>query len=375
MKISFFSVFKPFRGGIAQFSDALLQALNSISTVQKVGFKRQYPNFLFPGKTQFVEGSGPNFLQKDRIFDSINPFSWKKTARFVNASEPDVFLASYWMPFFAFQTAFLASRSRAKMKLALVHNLVPHEQKFYDKWANKYFLKRFDAFVVLSEQVKKDVLTMKPDAACLLLEHPLYSHFGEKMNQQEARKKLGLPQDKNILLFFGLIRAYKGLDDLLRAISMTDGGVILLVAGESYGDFSPYENLIHELGISDRVIIQNRFIADGEIPMFFSAANVCVLPYKTATQSGVTAVAQHFELPVIASRVGGLPEVIRHNVDGLLVEAENPNALAEAITSYFQCNKEQGFSLAIKEKKNELTWDNFAKRVLDFVSELQKSKS
>jgi glycosyltransferase involved in cell wall biosynthesis len=367
MRLAILSPFYPFRGGIAQFSTSLSQALAAEKHIVKAfSFTRLYPGFLFPGKTQFVEdGKAAVSIPSERILDSINPFSYEKTAKAIERYRPDVLVIAYWMSFFAPAYGHIAHRLRGKTRIiALVHNAIPHEPKFYDKPLSKLFFNQVDGFMVLSESVKKDLLSLYPRAKYGLQAHPLYNHFGEKQNRKKACEILNLHPEKKTLLFFGLIRDYKGLDLLLQAISSLDDSYQLVVAGESYGDFEKYRKIIDASPAKDRIQVRNEYIADDEVPLFFSAADALVLPYKSATQSGVIPVAYHFEVPVIATGVGSLKDTIEAAGTGIICcpQAEN---IAEGIQKLFAEGTER-FIANIRIEKQKLSWEVFAKGLVDF---------
>jgi len=248
-----------------------------------------------------------------------------------------------------------------------VHNLVPHEERFFDRWLNKMFVRNFDAFVVMSDQVKNDLLSLRPDAKVLMLEHPWYDQFLEKIERNDACEKLGLDATKKVLLFFGLIRDYKGLDVLLEAFLLLDESYSLLVAGEFYSDKSSYNHLITDPRIASRVKVVDNFIPDEEVHIYFSAADVSVLPYRSATQSGVTATSFHFGVPVIVTDVGGLKEAVQDM--GKVVQPNNNEMLATAIRDYFDKSEQEAFKKSIDSKRGAFSWDNFAERLVQFASE------
>jgi len=372
MKIALLSVFFPYRGGIAQFSALLYRALENRNEVKAYNFKRQYPNLLFPGSSQFVlPEDNPDEIDTIRLLDTINPVTYRKTAKKINVFGPDVFISQYWMTFFSPAISGVQKRLNKDIKrISILHNVVPHEKRFFDSYANRIFLKYNDGFVVMSDAVLRDLLSLKPDAKYLRINHPVYSQFGSKQKRADALGKLNLNENKKYLLFFGFIRAYKGLDLLLEALRELPEEYHLIVAGEVYGSFQKYNNLINDLGISDRVHLYNYYISDDEVGTFFSAADVCVLPYKGATQSGIIAIADHFNLPCIATDVGGLKENVRHNETGLIVERPESGLISETITRYYIEGLKDKFSAAIEIEKVENSWENFAERVLEFSRSL-----
>ncbi|MBM3186040.1 MAG: glycosyltransferase [Bacteroidetes bacterium] len=374
MKIVFLSTFYPFRGGIAQFNALLYREIEKKNEVEAITFKRQYPTLLFPGKTQMVSQKDiADPIPSRRWLDSINPLTYITTALKVKKLNADLILTKYWMSFFAPSLGFvLGMQSKKTKRIAILDNVIPHEKRFFDHAFNRYFLKRNDGFIAMSEKVQKDLLHYLPNAKCLLIPHPIYNQFGEKLSRNEALSKLGIENhsDKKILLFFGIIRDYKGLDLLLKSLPHLEESYFLVVAGEVYGSFEKYENIISELGIKNRIALFNNYIDDSEVKNFFSAADVCILPYKSATQSGITNISYHFELPIIATNVGGLAESIIHEKTGLIVDKVSENALANAIIGYFKNYDSAKMANEIKIMNQENSWENFAQRLLDFSQKL-----
>lgn len=372
MKIALFSAFYPYRGGIAQFSAMLYRALEKENELKAYTFKRQYPNFLFPGKTQFVtDDDNADQIPARRDLDTINPFTFRKSAKNINEFQPDLFISQYWMTFFGPSMGTVHKRlKKGTKRITILHNVIPHEKRFFDKGANNYFLKHNEGFVVMSDAVLKDLLSLKPEAKYLRIDHPVYNQFGEKQDRTAACKKLKLNPDKNYLLFFGFIRGYKGLDLLLQALANLDDSFEVIVAGEIYGSFDPYQEIIDKENLSNRVHLFTDYIADDQVSDFFSASDVCMLPYKSATQSGITAIAHHFNLPIIATDVGGLKECIHHESNGLIVPKPEPEAISAAISRYFKESMKAGMSDRIAAEKIENSWENFAEKIVKFAHSL-----
>lgn len=373
MKISIFSTFYPYRGGIAQFSSLLFRSLEKKSTIQPITFKRQYPNFLFPGKTQFVtKEDKADKIEAIRTLDSINPISYFRTAKEINKQKPDVYISNYWMTFFGPALGIISRLLNKNIKqIAVLHNVIPHEKKFFDKAFTNYFLKKTDGFIVMSDSVLKDLLKLKPEAKYTRIDHPVYNHFGEKIDQEKALNKLGLDSTKKTLLFFGFIREYKGLDLLLKAFELLGNDYQLLIAGEIYGDFSKYEELINASKKQKDIHLFTDYISDNEVPLFFSASDVCILPYKSATQSGITAISNHFCLPIIATDVGGLKETIINKETGLIVEKVNEKEISKVIKTYFDKDYKNQFSQKIALQNKVNSWDNFAEKLIHFADSIQ----
>ena len=367
MKIAFLSPFYPFRGGIAQFGDSLYLALAAGNEVKAFSFTRQYPGLLFPGKTQFVaENDLDRHIPVTRVLDSINPFTWNKTAKEIIKFSPDIVLISYWMPFFAPAFGKIAGllKSKGIKIIALMHNVIAHEKRFGDEALTKYFFNKCDGFVLLNKSSEKDLLDLKPDAKYIIHSHPLYDHYGNKIEQTEAKKKLDIPLGKKVILFFGFIRDYKGLDLLIESMKNLNDEYLLLIAGEVYGDFKKYDELIDKLDLRKRINLQIRYIPETEIPVFFSASDVCVLPYRTATQSGIAGIAYHFDLPVIVTNVGGLAEIVEENKTGLIINELSPERISDTLKEYFENNLKGKFIPYIYEYKNEHSWQKLAFEVI-----------
>lgn len=373
MKIAYLSTFYPFRGGIAQFNAALYRELEKIAQVKAFTFTRQYPDVLFPGATQFVEeNDGSDRIPAERVLDTVNPLTYPSTAKAIMKFQPDILLMKYWMPFFAPSLGNVAKRMRkyGTKNIAIVDNVIPHEQRLGDETLTQYFLKRCDGFVVMSNSVKWDLLKYLPAAKYIHHQHPLYDQFGEKLPQKKARKTLNIDQKKKVALFFGFIREYKGLDVLLEAMSLLPDDYELIVAGEVYGDFAPYQKIIDERGLSSKVNLNVRYIADDEVPLFFSAADLCVLPYKNATQSGISGIAYHFDLPVAVTDVGSLKEVIEPNKLGMIIDKPEPAEIAEVIKKFFNKNKAGMYRRNIRKFKKIASWENFASSLVEFSKAL-----
>lgn len=373
-KITFFSALPPFRGGIAQFSEQFRKSLAKKRDVSAFTFQNQYPDFLFPGQSQFEE-LNPIF-QNPRIVSTFRPWTYFSSLRKIKKSKGDLFITSYWMSFFGPMMGFWAQFLPEKtVKIALIHNLIPHEKRFFDSAFNRYFLNQYDGFILLSDAVRNDVLEFKPGANTLVLKHPSYEQFGVRMDQKQARDILQVNPAKKTLLFFGLIRDYKGLDSLLEAFSFLDESFQLIIAGEVYGERNHYDKLIQE-SKNQQIIFIDQFIPSEDVKVYFSAADLCVLPYKTATQSGIKAMSDVFHLPTLVTRVGGLHEEISENVNGFVIRDASAISLANQIDEIFSDARLEKISQNIQNqlqlKENE--WDEFADSVIKFANTIQQSK-
>ena len=368
----------PYRGGLAAFNERLaLQFQKEGHHVEMYTFTLQYPGFLFPGKTQFTNDPAPAGLTISRKINSCNPFNWIKVGNQIRKKKPDMVVFAYWMSFMAPCFGTIAKQIRKNHKtrcIGLIHNMIPHEPNVLDKYLPPYFVKQMDGFTTLSHAVIKDIDQFdKHNKPKSWAPHPIYDHYGELIDKIEARKQLGLSADGKYVLFFGFIRDYKGLDLLIDAfgdLRLQDMGVRLLVAGEFYGDPQPYLNRIRSLDISDIVILHNDYIPDNKVNLYFRACDIVAQPYKTATQSGVTQVAFHFERPMLVTNVGGLPEIVP---DGKIGYVVNPDAqdIADALVRYYKENKEEEFTAGVREEKRKYGWDRMTAAVLNSYSQIK----
>lgn len=373
MRIAILSCFYPYRGGISQFNASLLGELETNNTVAAFNFKRQYPNFLFPGKTQFVDKKDNAVpIESTPLLDTANPFTYISTAKAIRKWKPDLLIMRYWMPYFAPSQGWVGRHMDNNCKvISILDNVIPHERHFFDRSLTSYYLNGNDAFVVLCDSVKEDLLSIKKDAKYIVSPHPLYSHFGDNINRNEACKHLGIDPSKKNLLFFGLIRDYKGLDILLDAFSTLDNSYQLIIAGETYGSFDKYAKAIESSKNKENIKIFNRYIEDSEVPYFFSASDVCVLPYRSATQSGISSISCHFEVPMITTPVGGLKETVGEAKIGIVVNEISSEAISKSIIDYFS---EPSTAATLKEgmvqEKKKLSWSNFCCNLIKLYNTL-----
>ncbi len=363
----------PYRGGIAHFLETMYWGLQERGhAVSAVTFTRQYPKMLFPGKTQFVRANPARLIPADRIIDSINPVTWYKAARHISESKPDVVIFKYWMPFFAPAFGTIARRSaRAGARVILVvDNAIPHERHLGDTQLGRFMLRAAHGCIVMSEAVSRDVEALNEHVPRRLVAHPLYDMFGDTMQVGDARKLLGLPLGNPVLLFFGFVRKYKGLHVLLDAmprIVMSLPNARLVVAGEWYDNEETYRNQVIRNRLQEYVRFDAVYIPNEEVARYFSAADVVVQPYVSATQSGVAQVAFNFDKPLIITDVGGLAEVVRHEQDGLVVPPNNPQALADAVVQFFRKNMGIRFKEGVRMRKKEFGWSKLFEAVESLV--------
>jgi len=367
MRIAYLSTFYPFRGGIAQFNAALFNEFAKHNEIKAFTFIRQYPELLFPGKTQYAEAKdSAEDVKAIRVLDTVNPLTYGKTAKAILEFKPDLMITKYWMPFFSPSLGTVAKKLKKKgvINISVLDNVIPHEQKFYDKTLTKYFLKNNHAFVAMSQNVVDDLLSFNPNAVYALHPHPMFD-FGQKVSKEEAKAKLGLSPTDSYMLFFGFIRRYKGLDLLLEAMAdgrVKDTNVKLVVAGEYYEDGAYYENKVKEYGIGDRVAMHTNYIPSDMVRYYFSAADIVVQPYRSATQSGVTQIAYHFDKPMLVTDVGGLSEIVPNGKVGYVVQP-NAGAIADAISDFYQNKREETFVANTQNEKKRFQWDSFASAI------------
>jgi len=339
-------------------------------------FSLQYPGFLFPGTTQFSTEPAPADLDIHVRINSINPFNWISVGRELKKLRPDLIVVRYWLPFMGPSLGSIVrivKQNEHTKIVCIADNIIPHEKRIGDIPFTKYFVTPIDAFITMSEKVLGDLTQIAPGKPAKFVAHPLYDNFGEKISKEEARNYLGIPLDKKILLFFGFIRKYKGLDILLDAMKILkssnhpplgDGGK-LLIAGEFYEDRKAYDEQIERLGIKDSLILKTVFIADSEVKYYLCAADVVVQPYRSATQSGVTPLAYHFEKPMIVTNVGGLPSLVPDDKIGLIAEP-TAESIAEKIQEFFQKGAAYFLPHLIEEKK-KYSWSKMVQTIFKVV--------
>ena len=379
MRIALLSCFYPYRGGISQFNACLFEELGKTNDVKAFNFTRQYPEFLFPGKTQKVtEDDEAVPVRSTSVLDTANPFSYLRTVREIRRWKPDLLIVRYWMSWFAPSLGYVCRRMRRSCSvIGILDNVVPHEPHFFDAPLTKYFLSGCDGYVTLCEAVSTDLLRLRPDARFTVIRHPLYSHFGKKMPREEAESRLGLEHGKKNLLFFGLIREYKGLDILLEAFAGLDAHYQLIIAGEPYGSFGHYQEIIDGIpGGNRRIVKALHYVRDSEVSLYFSAADLTVLPYRSATQSGISSVSYHFEVPMVVTPVGGLKETIGERGTGIVAEDMTPEAIRAEIVRYFaEPSLRERCVTEIRKEKERLSWKGFADSLLEFAQGLGSARN
>lgn len=371
MRIAIIGTAWPYRGGLAAFNERLAkQFVAEGHEVQMVTFTLQYPSFLFPGKTQYSQELAPSGLNIVREINSCNPLNWVRVGKRLEKDAPDLLISCYWMAFFAPCYGVIqriVKRNGKTRCLALVHNMIPHEPSLLDKLLAPFYVRETDGFVALSDSVVQDIASLdKHNKPKTYSPHPIYDHYGEKMSKAEACAALGLDGKKRYMLFFGLVRAYKGLDLLLDAFGQVKeqlSDLQLIVAGEFYEDEDKYKEQIARNGLTNRVIVKNEFVADADLRKYFGAADLIVQPYKTATQSGVTQVAFHFEKPCLVTNVGGLGEIIHDGKMGYAVVPQ-ADAIAKALVDYYENERQEAFTKYLIKEKELYGWDKMTGVIL-----------
>lgn len=359
----------PYRGGLSAFNERLAyEFLKEGYKVEIYTFSLQYPSFLFPGKTQYSSEPKPKDLQIIRKINSCNPFSWLKVGKEIKNKRPDILVTKYWLPFMApcLGTIEKIVKSNNHTKtISILDNIIPHEKRIADKLFSKYFVKQTLGFVAMSKSVLNDLNLFDTQKPRLFCAHPLYDHYGEVLDKETAKKNLGLESNTKYILFFGFIRSYKGLDLLLEAMSdvrLKDMNIKLIVAGEFYAKSEPYYQQIERLGIKDRLVLKTDFIPDSKVNNYFCACDLVVQPYKSATQSGVTQIAFHFNKPMVVTDVGGLKEIVPDGKIGYVVKPDS-KAIADSIVTYYSENKEKEFTANVQQEKEKYSWANMTKAI------------
>ena len=367
----------PLRGGLASFNERLAREYqNQGNEVVIYTFSLQYPGFLFPGSTQYSSEPAPTDLTIRVIINSVNPLNWVATGNELKTYCPDLVVVRYWLPFMGPALGSILRRvkkNRHTKIVCIADNIIPHEKRPGDTPFTKYFLQPIDAFITMSEKVMHDLRTFTNKPAKQVV-HPLYDNFGEALSKVEARAHLQIPTHERIILFFGFIRQYKGLDLLLEAMSILklhqqQNSTLqipkLLVAGEFYEDRKLYDELIIKYQLQDQLILRTEFIADSEVKYYLSAADFVIQPYRNATQSGVTPLAYHFEKPMLVTNVGGLPDLVPHGKSGLVAEP-NATAIATGIMELYQLGEDH-FLPHLRTEKLKYSWSNLVSAIASLV--------
>jgi glycosyltransferase involved in cell wall biosynthesis len=358
----------PLRGGLSAFDEQLVRTFTDKNIKARIEtFSLQYPSFLFPGTSQYTNEPAPKDVNIHAGINSINPFNWIRIGLKLRKEKPDLIIVRYWIPFLApcLGTICNIAKSNKHTKvIAIVDNMIPHEKRIGDEILTKYFSTSVDGFLTMSDKVTKDVklYSTKPT---LLSPHPIFKHFGESISKEDARKALGIDYNDKIILFFGFIRQYKGLDILLKAMAVNEikkAGIKLMIVGEFYEDAQPYQDLIKSLGIEASVILHTHFVTDSDVKMYVCSADFMIQPYKHATQSGVTPLAYHFEIPMLVTNVGALADTVPDGKVGVVVEP-NEMDIATGIQTLYQ-NGTEYYLNNIKDEKKKYSWEQMANNFL-----------
>lgn len=369
MKVVILGSAHPLRGGLASYNERLAREyMRQGHSVQIYTFSLQYPEFLFPGKSQYSDQPAPDDLYIHVKVNSVNPLNWLKIGKEIAALNADLLIIKFWLPFMAPCLGTIARRVKKNGKtkvVSILDNVIPHEKRPGDMAFIRYFVNSVDGFIGMSESVLTDLRKFDTDKPAAFSPHPLFDNFGESISKPEAYEKLGLELSTEYLLFFGFIRDYKGLDLLLEAMAderVRALNIKLLVAGEFYTDAKPYWDQITRLGIADKLILKTDFIPDNEVRNYFCAADLVVQPYKHATQSGVTQICYHFDRPMLVTNVGGLPEMVPDGKVGYVVEPE-PKAIADAIVDFYANHRELRFRDNVRLEKKKYAWSSMLEKI------------
>jgi len=365
----------PFRGGIAAFTDRMALALVDAGyDVEVFTFTLQYPSFLFPGKTQFSDAKAPTAFKITRAFSSINPLSWIRLGMKIRRMRPEILIVKFWLPFMGPSLGTIARivrRNHYTKIVANIDNIVPHEQNKSDRPLAQYFVNSIQGFLVMSRSVLEELMTFSVYKPHRFTPHPIYDHYGAAIPKVDAIRLLGLDESISYMMFFGFIRDYKGLDLLIKAASeqkIRNMNLKFIVAGEFYSDPKSILQMVKDLNVEDNFIFINEFISDSEVYKYFCAADAVVQPYKSATQSGVTQIAYHFNKPMIITRVGGLQEFVPDGKVGYVVEPNSPS-IADAIFKFYDENKEEEFVANTAKEKLKFSWEVFVHELEMLVKE------
>jgi glycosyltransferase involved in cell wall biosynthesis len=355
----------PLRGGLSAFEKGIQTKIDT--------FSLQYPNILFPGKSQYTTDPKPKDVNISVCINSINPLNWIKIGLKLYREKPDLIIVRYWIPFLApcLGTILkIAKKNNHTKVISIVDNMIPHEKRMGDRLLTQYFVKTVDGFIAMSEKVKNDIKTFSHKPVSIS-PHPIFNHFGDPITKMEARTQLGLSQEKKIILFFGYIRKYKGLDLLIQAMSsesIKKLNIQLMIVGEFYEDARTYHDLVISLGLQNQISFYSNYIPDGEVKNYVCSADFIIQPYKNATQSGVTPLAYHFEKPMLVTNVGGLADTVPNLKTGIVVEPTT-NAIVKGIETLYELG-ENHFIPNIIEEKKKYSWAQMTEKFLALYQQL-----
>ena len=372
MKVIIIGTAYPYKGGIASFNERMAKEYKQQGhDVEIVTFTLQYPKFLYPGTTQYSDEPAPQGISIKRMINSVNPLTWIKAARYIRKQKPDLLISKFWLPVMgpALGTTIKLGKTKKTKAIAIIDNIIPHESRPGDRPFTTYFLNQTDGCVVMSHKVESDMQQFDYNKPITYAPHPIYDNYGEPLSREEAIAKLGLNTEHRFLLFFGFIRKYKGLDILLNAFAKVADqlpDVRLIVAGEYYTDGEVYLQQIADLGIKERVILRTDFIPNDAVGNYFSAADLVAQTYRSATQSGISQIAIHFEKPILSTNVGGLPETTIDGVSGYLVPVDEAQ-IAMRIMEHFGSGQPNDFTKGIQKLKEAFSWPTFVQKTIETI--------
>ena len=368
----------PYRGGISHYSTLFVRQLRQKFNVRFITLSRQYPSLLFPGTTQYDSSDKRLEEPNERLIDSINPLTWVRTARAIRKARPSLVVIQWWHPFFAFafgSIKCMLGRELRRKTVFLCHNVLPHEGSPLQKTLSRFAFFGSNLFIVHSSQDRQQLLDLRGDAKIRQGLHPTYAEFSDShWSRSTARTDLGIAADEKVILFFGLVRKYKGLQYLIEAMGrvLDELDCKLLIVGEFYDDKQPYLDLIESQRIGGSVRVVDQYVPNEDVPKYFLAADVVVLPYVSATQSGIVQIAFGIGTPVITTNVGGLPEAVDDGETGYIVESQSCVAIADAIIRYFCSDADSKFRAAIRRQNERFDWDHEIRFIEEFLQEANR---
>ncbi len=362
----------PYKGGISHYTGLMYRALSKKYDVTMISYSFQYPKLLYKKEQRDYSNDSFKIEDTNYLINTANPFNWILSAKKIKDMHPDLVIIQWWHPYFAPCYMVLLRHLRGIKTLFVCHNVFPHERFPMDKLLTKQTLRKGDCFIVQSSQDENDLKSILPNAHYKRAVHPTYNAFRmQNMSKEQARGVLGVSPDKKILLFFGFVRKYKGLDYLIKAMPDIEKKIDnckLLIVGDFGDDKGDYISLIEKENVGDGINIYDGYIPDKEVEKFFAACDIVVLPYVSATQSGIVQIAYGFEKPVIATNVGGLPDVVTDGKTGYLVEPENPQAIADAVIRFFTDKRTEEFENSVKEENYKFSWNRMVENIEELCS-------
>lgn len=370
MKIALIGPTYPYKGGISHYTTLMYRALKTRHEVIMVSYKLQYPRLLFKKEQRDYSNKSFCIEETQYMINTANPFNWLCSAGKIKRMKVDVIILEWWHPYFApcyYVMCKLLKLSKRVKILFVCHNVFPHERFPFDRTLSKLVMKQGNCFVVQSHMDEKDLLDIKKDAKYVVTPHPTYNAFKmQNLSKEEARARLGLTMSGQVILFFGFVREYKGLKYLLRAMPVIKKRfpqLQLWIVGDFGGDREEYVEIIKKEGIEENTMLVEGYIPDKDVEQYFAAVDLVVLPYVSATQSGIAQIAYGFEKPVIVTDVGGLPDVVEDGKTGYIVESQNEVAIAEAVVKFFENGAETDWEQNIKAASDEFSWDTMVSRI------------